>query len=146
MKALASLLLLLATGSACAAQLTATRTATLREAQDDITAAALNRDYQLVKIQPVDSAMAKRGYDDPGVRILFIGNSAQMARAQAVDEHLLTLLPLRLTLQQAGESVSVSSDDLAHWIEEASKPEAKQMLEDWQRDLQAILDEYASRR
>lgn len=146
MKSLAGLLLLLAAGVACAAPLTATRTATLREAQDDITAAALNRDYQLVKIQPLDSAMVKRGYDDPGVRILFIGNSAQMERAQAIDEHLLTLLPLRLTLQQAGDAVTVSSEDLAHWIDEATNAEAKQVLQDWQRDLQAILDDYAGRR
>lgn len=146
MKWLARLILLLGTVGAYAEPLTASRPATLREAQDDITAAALNREYQLVKIQPVDSALVKRGFDDPGVSILFIGNPEQMRRASESDARLLTLLPLRLTLRHEGNMVKVSSDDLAPWVDEAANAEARQLVQTWQADLRAILDDYAKPR
>ena len=146
MKQLAALILLLGAIEACAEPLTASHRATLREALDDITTAALNQDYQLVKVQPVDSALVKRGFDDPGIRIVFIGNPEQMRHMGKVDAHLLALLPLRLTLRHEGDVVKVSSDDLAPWAEQAANPESRQLVEAWQADLRAILDDYANPR
>lgn len=122
------------------------RTATLREAIDDLSIAALNRGYQLVKVQPVDSALVKRGFEDPHVRILFVGNAGQMQRASELDPVLLSLLPLRLILKQHGEVVEVSSDDLAPWIERAANADARALVETWQSDLRAMLEEYARKR
>jgi uncharacterized protein (DUF302 family) len=146
MKVVGLLMFMLCTAGAHAEPLTAAKTATLREAIDDLTLAALDQNYQLVKVQPIDSAMVKRGFADPGVIILFIGNPEQMRQAGEVDARLLTLLPLRLTLKRKGEEVEVSSDDLAPWAEQAASPESRKLVESWQTDLRVILDDYTQRR
>ena len=146
MKMLATLALLLCAAGAHAEPLSAIKPVTLREALDDLTVAALNRGYQLVKLQEVDKALVKRGFDDPGVRIAFIGNPEQVRRARELDMQLLMLLPLRLTLKHEGDGVEISSDDLAPWIEQAATPASRRLVESWQEDLGAILDDYAKRR
>lgn len=143
MKRLTAFLLLLGTMEACAEPMTVSHRATLNEALDSITTAALNRDYQLVKVQPVGSALVKRGFADPGIHIVFIGNPEQIRHTGKIDAHLLALLPLRLTLKHEGDVVKVSSDDLAPWAEQAANLESRQLVETWQADLRAILDDYS---
>ena len=130
-------------GSTQAAPVSATKRVTLPEAINDITQAALNQDYRLVKVQEVDRALVKRGFEDPGVRILFIGNPEQMQRALEVDVQLLALLPLRLTLKREGEAIEVSSDDLAPWVEQTTNPASRKLVETWQSDLRVILEDYS---
>lgn len=133
--------LVLASGHAGAESVSASKQGIFPEAIDDITQAALNRDYRLVKVQEVDLALLKLGFDDPGVRILFIGNPEQMQRALALDVQLLALLPLRLTLKREGERVAVSSDDLAPWAARTANPDSRKLVESWQADLRAMLDD-----
>ena len=121
----------------------ASKHAKFPEVVDAITQAALNQDYQLVKVQEVDRALVKRGFDDPGVRILFIGNPVQVQRAIEMDTQLLALLPLRLTLKREGEWIEVSSDDLAPWAERAANPESRKLVESWQADLRTMLDDFS---
>ena len=121
----------------------ASKQAKFPEVVDAITQAALNQDYQLVKVQEVDRALVKRGFDDPGVRILFIGNPVQVRRAIELDVQLLALLPLRLTLKREGEEIEVSSDDLAPWAAQATNPESRKLVESWQADLRTMLDDFS---
>ena len=134
--------LVLGSGSAQAESVSASKKVIFSEAIDDITQAALNLDYRIVKVQEVDRALVKRGFADPGVRILFIGNPEQMRRALELDVQLLALLPLRLTLKREGDVVEISSDDLAPWAEQAANPESRKLVESWQADLRLILDDY----
>lgn len=138
--------LVLASGHAGAESASASKKAIFPEAIDDITQAALNQDYRLVKVQEVDLALVKRGFDDPGVRILFIGNPEQTQRALEQDVQLLALLPLRLTLKREGERVEVSSDDLAPWAARTANPESRKLVEAWQADLREMLDDYSKAR
>ncbi len=138
--------LVLASGHVEAAPVSASKKVIFSEAIDDITQAALNQDYRLVKVQEVDLALVKRGFSDPGVRILFIGNPEQMQRALEQDVQLLALLPLRLTLKREGERVEVSSDDLAPWAARAANPESRKLVESWQADLRVMLDAYSRAR
>lgn len=136
----------LGSGLVQADPVSASRQAMFTEAIDAITQAALNQDYQLVKVQEVDRALVKRGFDDPGVRILFIGNPEQMRRAIELDTQLLALLPLRLTLRREGEAVEVSSDDLTPWAERSTSPASRQLVESWQADLRVMLDDFSRAR
>lgn len=92
------LLLLALTLPVEAAPLSAGKTADMRQAMDDITVAAANHDLVLVKMQPIDTALAKRGFDNPHLRILFIGSESAVRWAEETEPRLLNLLPLRLTL------------------------------------------------
>jgi len=146
MTKLACALLVLFGGSlAHAAPLTAIRTMDLQAAIDQLTGAAQNSGYQVVKVQPIDQALVKRGYPDPGVRILFIGESSTMDQAIKVNPKLLSVLPLRLTLIVEGKQTLVSSDDLEMWKEMFPDPETARLVDTWQRDLKIILGDFSGR-
>ena len=128
-----------------AAPLTATRTMDLPVAIDEVTAAAQNSGYQVVKVQPIDQALVKRGYPDPGIRIVFIGKSSTMDQAMKTDPRLLSVLPLRLSLIVEGKQTLVSSDDLEMWKEMFPGPETARLVDTWQRDLKTILGDFSGR-
>lgn len=131
--------------NASAAPLTASRTTDMRDAVDRVTIAAENSGYRLVKVQAVDSALVKRGYEDPGVRILFIGKSSAMEQAQKDYPSLLGMLPLKLTLVVRGNEIIAISDDLDAWKEMFPEPEAHRLIEAWRDDLLQMLKDFAER-
>jgi uncharacterized protein (DUF302 family) len=146
MKMLACSLLVLFAGTlAHAAPLTASCAVDLQAAIDNVTAAAEDSGYQVVKVQPVDQALIKRGYPDPGVRILFIGKSSTIDQAMKLDPRLLSVLPLRLTLIVQGQNTLVSSDDLDMWKDMFPDPETARLVDSWRRDLAAILADFSGR-
>jgi uncharacterized protein (DUF302 family) len=128
-----------------AAPLSATKTTNMADAIDGLTAAAQDSGYQLVKVQPIDQALAKRGYPDPGVRILFIGKSSAMEQAMKTDPKLLSVLPFRLTLIVESKQIVVSSDDLEIWKEMFPEAETARLIEAWQHDLKVILSDFSAR-
>ncbi len=144
MKRLAGALALLAGVSvAQAAPLTATRTADMRDAVDRITIAAENSDYHLVKEQAIDTALVKRGYEDPGVRILFFGKASAVEQAEKEYPPLLSMLPLKLTLVVRGKEIVVISDDLDAWKEMFPEPAAHRLIDQWHQDIEQMLRDYA---
>lgn len=145
MKLAWALLVLFGGTLAHAAPLTATRTMDLPAAIDAVTAAAQNSGYQVVKVQPIDQALVKRGYPDPGIRILFIGDSSTMDQAMKINPRLLSVLPLRLSLIVEGKETRVSSDDLEMWKEMFPEPETARLIDTWQRDLKIILGDFSGR-
>lgn len=137
----ATVVLLLALAAAApASPLTASKPATLQSALDDLSVALANHGYHLVKVQPIDQALVRRGFTDPGVRLAFVGKEELVRQAQAIDPALLNLLPLRLTLEQRDGHVRIRSDDLAPWRE--ALPGAGPVLRQWEEDLAAILADY----
>ena len=124
-----------------AASLSASRSGSLQSALDGLSVALLNHGYTLVKVQPVDQALVKRGFADPGIRLAFVGKEAQVRQALATDPALLNLLPLRLTLEHENGRVRVSSDDLDAWRTQST--EAGPLLQQWEEELAAILADYA---
>ena len=135
------LLLLIALG-ARAEPLTATKTATMLQAVEDITLAAANHDMVLVKDQPIDTALEKRGFGNPNVRVLFIGSETAVRWAEAAEPRLLNLLPLRLTLVRQGGEITVMSDDFEPWIKEFSEEPARRLLKAWQVELREVLEDF----
>ena len=123
--------------------LIASKRVEMRQAMDDLTAAALNHDMQLVKVQPIDSALVKRGFDDPHVRIAFIGSESAVRWAEAADPRLLNLLPLRLVLVQRGDQIVVVSDDLAPWKKEFRDSPGLPLLHAWEAELREVLRDFA---
>jgi len=145
MHSLAMGLLLALAGAAVADAAVGEKTADAYTALTDITLAAENHGYHLVKIQPIDQAMVKRGYDDPGLKILFLGNAEAMEQAGKTDPLLLSLLPLRLVMFRKDGQVVISSDDLEAWKAQFSSPASLKLIEQWQQDLAAILGDFAGR-
>lgn len=133
-------LLTLASLGVLAEPLTADKPTDLRSALDDLTWAATNHGYQLVKVQPIDNALIKRGYDNPHVRVAFIGRADQVDLAMSTSPELLNLLPLRLILVERDGSVRIESDNLAAW--EVLSPRSRELIEAWQDDLRRILEDY----
>ncbi len=143
MKRVVSMLaVLLLTLGARAEPLVATKTASMRQAVDDISLAAANHDMVLVKVQPIDSALVKRGFEDPHVRILFINSETAVRWAEAADSRLLNLLPLRLTLMARGDQVTVMTDDFEPWKQAFTQDEARLLLNAWQAELRATLEDF----
>ena len=114
----------------------------LRQAVDDLTLAAANHQLVLVKVQPIDSALVKWGFEDPHVRILFIGSETAVRWAEAAAPRLLNLLPLRLTLIERDGRVRVLSDDFEPWLREFPTGEAHLFLKAWQAELRSTLEDF----
>lgn len=139
---LAILLAVLPAPPAWAEPLVASKTASMQQAIEDITLAAANHDMVLVKDQPIDAALKKRGFGDPHVRILFIGSETAVRWAEAADPRLLNLLPLRLTLVARDEQLTVMTDDFEPWLREFNQGEARLLLKAWQAELKALLEDF----
>ena len=127
---------------ALAEPISVSKTADMRQAMDDIALAAANHDLVLVKMQPIDTALAKRGFENPHIRILFIGSESAVRWAEEAEPRLLNLLPLRLTLIQREGRISVMSDDFDLWLKEFPDPPAHLMVEAWRAELKATLDDF----
>lgn len=138
--ALITLALILASAQAEAAPVTAIKAGTMQTALDDLTLALLDHGYQLVKVQPINHAMVKRGYADPGIQIAFVGKEEQIQQALAADPSLINLLPLRLSLVKEAEGIRISSDDLAQWRERM--PAARPVLQKWEDEIASVLADY----
>lgn len=143
MKTLCIPLLCLAATVAQAAPLTASKPAGMRQAVEDITLAAANHGMVLVKDQPIDTALEKRGFGNPHVRVLFIGSETAVRWAEAADPRLLNLLPLRLTLVERDGMVTVMTDDFQPWLRDFPEEPAQRLLRAWQVELGEVLDDYA---
>jgi uncharacterized protein (DUF302 family) len=126
-----------------AASLAASKATDMRDAVDRITIAAENNGYHLVKVQAIDSALVKRGFQDPGVRILFIGRASAMEEAEKEYPALLGMLPLKLALIVRGTEIVAISDDLDRWKEMFPEPRAHRLIEGWQKDLMRILADFS---
>jgi hypothetical protein len=122
--------------------LTVSKAVEMRQALDDLALAAANHELVLVKMQPIDTALAKRGFENPHIRILFIGSESAVRWAEAAEPRLLNLLPLRLTLIQRDGRMTVMSDDFAPWLQEFPDAPAHLMIEAWQAELKAMLDDF----
>jgi hypothetical protein len=127
-----------------AAPLSASRPTDMRDAVDRITIAAENNDYHLVKVQAIDTALVKRGYEDPGVRLLFFGKASAVEQAEKDYPPLLSMLPLKLVLVVRGKEIVVISDDLDAWKEMFPDPAAHRLIEIWRNDLDQILKDFAA--
>jgi len=141
-KAALLLALGLMAGSAWAEPQIASKRVEMRQAMDDLTAAALNHDMQVVKVQPIDSALVKRGYDDPHVRIVFIGSESAVRWAEAADPRLLNLLPLRLSLVQRGDRIVVVTDDLEPWKAEFKDSPSLVLLLALEQEVKGVLEDF----
>jgi hypothetical protein len=128
--------------SSQAEPLVVSKAADMRQAMDDVALAAANHDLVLVKLQPIDTALTKRGFEDPGMRILFIGSESAVRWAEAAEPRLLNLLPLRLTMIKRGDEVMLVSDDFGQWLQEFPDAPARLMIEAWQAEMQAMLDDF----
>ena len=114
----------------------------MRQALDDLALAAANHDLVLVKVQPIDTALAKRGFENPHIRLLFVGSESAVRWAEAAEPRLLNLLPLRLTLIQREGRMTVMSDDFEPWLREFPDEPAHRMIQAWQVELKAMLDDF----
>jgi hypothetical protein len=132
--------LVVATAQAVASPVSASKAGTMQTALDDLSLALIDHGYELVKVQPIDHALVKRGYTDPGIRLAFVGKEEQVQQALATDPALLSLLPLRLTLEKEADAIRISSDDLAQWRERM--PSSGPVLQKWEDELAAILSDY----
>ena len=134
--------LVLSMGSLNAAPMMVTKKTDMRQALDDLTLAAANHDMQLVKVQPIDSALVKRGYEDPHVRIAFVGSETTVRWAEAADMRLLNLLPMRLSLVQRGDTIVIIADDLAPWKQEFKDSPGLLLLNALEIEVNEVLQDF----
>jgi hypothetical protein len=139
---LALTLLGAATASAWAVPLLASKVTDPRTAFDDLTIAAANLGYAIVKMQPVDSALTKRGFDDTHVRLFFIGKAEAVREAEEKAPLLLQMLPLRVVMIIRKEEVVLMSDDFDRWRQIFSDSWSVPLLNRWEDDVRTIFLDY----
>ena len=129
-------------GSAQAAPLIASKKTDPRSAFDDLTHAAANRGYTVIKLQPVDSALTKRGFDNPHVRLFFIGKAEAVREAEEKAPLLMQLLPLRIVMILRQDEIVLMSDDFEYWRKFFSDTWSRALLTQWEEDVRVILADY----
>ena len=142
MRLLACLIAVALSLPAQAEPLAVSKAVDMRQALDDLALAAANHELVLVKMQPIDTAMTKRGFENPHIRLLFIGSESAVRWAEVVEPRLLNLLPLRLTLVEREGRMTVLSDDFAPWLREFPDDPANRMILIWQAELKTMLDDF----
>ena len=80
--------------------LTATRQSAYRSALDILTIAITNHDYTLIKIQPVDQGLRRKGYHATDYKLLFFGDREQVDEILKVSPEASVMLPLKIILYQ----------------------------------------------
>lgn len=142
MRGLVSLFALALSLSAQAEPLSVSKAVDMRQALDDLALAAANHELVLVKMQPIDTALAKRGFENPHIRLLFIGSESAVRWAEAAEPRLLNLLPLRLTLIAREGRMTVMSDDFEPWLREFPDDPANRMIRIWRAELKGMLEDF----
>ncbi len=138
-------LLALSLSHAQAAPLIASKQTDARAAFDDLAIAAANHGYTIVKLQPVDSALVKRGLDNPHVRIFFIGKPEAVRDAEEKAPLLMQMLPLRIVMILRRDEITLMSDDFQYWRQFFSDTWSRPLLNKWEEDVRAILADYAGK-
>lgn len=118
--------------------LTATKQSAYDTALDDLTIAITNHDYTLIKIQPVDLGLRKKGYESADYKVLFFGNSEQVRKVLTSNPEASVLLPLKIILYRKGNTVVASAPSLKMWKDVFGKT-LNGMINSWETDTQEIL-------
>ena len=144
--ALCALLLCLAAAQAPASGLflSAERHGAYRPALDALTGAILDHGYTPIKIQPVDEGLRLKGYRSSDYKLIFFGSKAQVDEVLAVYPEAAVMLPLKVILYRKGESVIATTPRLEMWKEVFHSDALDQLIDVWQSDLTAILQQFSS--
>lgn len=90
--------------------------------------------YQVMQVQPVGEALAKRGYEGEDFKVLFIGRAADFAEVEASYPSLMPFLPLSLTLAEEGAGTRLTA--MPPVANGASPPlSIKRLMTRWRADL-----------
>jgi uncharacterized protein (DUF302 family) len=125
--------------------MTVTRQSAYRPALDDLTIAIVNHNYTIIKIQPVDKGLRHKGYETSDYKLLFFGDREQVDKVLAVSPEASAMLPLKIILYQKGNVVVASAPSMEMWKGIFGKT-LNPMIDQWQRDVQDILREFAKQR
>ena len=123
--------------------LTTERQSDYLAALDDLTIAIANHDYTLIKIQPVDQGLRRKGFETTSYKVVFFGDNSQVNQVLITNPEASVILPLKIILYQQGETVIASAPDLSMWegiFDNGLTP----IIKEWQRDMHGILQEFAN--
>lgn len=123
--------------------LTAERQSDYLAALDDLTIAIANHDYTLIKIQPVDQGLRRKGFETTSYKVVFFGDNSQVNQVLITNPEASVILPLKIILYQQGETVIASAPDLSMWegiFDNGLTP----IIKEWQRDMHGILQEFST--
>ena len=112
-------------------------------ALDSLTIAIADHNYALIKIQPVDKGLRLHGYKTGNYKVVFFGNGKQFDRLVAAHPEASVMLPLKIMLYQQGNTIVASAPDMQMW-KGIFGSDSTPIIEGWRRDMQRILQDFAS--
>lgn len=97
--------------------------------------------YQVMQVQPVGDALAKRGYQGEDFKVLFIGRADDFAEVEAGYPALMPFLPLSLTLAEEGTGTRLTAmPPMANG--EPPPPAIKALMVRWRADLTRVARDF----
>lgn len=121
--------------------LTASKLSDYRPALNDLSIAINNQGYTLVKIQPIDQGLRRKGYEALDYKVVFFANRDQVDKVLTASPEASVVLPLMIILYRNGDSIVASAPSLDRWKGVFNKT-LDPMIDRWQRDIAEILREY----
>ncbi|MEJ2362203.1 MAG: DUF302 domain-containing protein [Gammaproteobacteria bacterium] len=122
---------------------TVSKQANYHDALNELSEVIGFHDYKLIKIQPIDKGLRSRGYRVLDYKVLFFSNEQQVNDILAANPRASALLPMRIILYKNGNKVIASTPNMRLWKSTFGK-NLQPMLEQWDKNVRAIMTDFAS--
>lgn len=113
------------------------------EAMNVLQQAIADHGYKVTRIQRVDVGLTSRGFATAEYRVVFFGKADEMKRLPERFPDLIPYLPLKIVLFAEGDTTLALTYDPVVLAAIHADPALRGPLRHWERDLRAILDQYA---
>lgn len=97
--------------------------------------------YTVSRIQHIDVGLSASGFQTDRYRIVFFGKPEEIRRLSQQYPQMIPYLPLMMTILSEGDETLVVATDPLILGAIASDPDLEQLLQRWQSDMRAIMDE-----
>ena len=114
------------------------------DAISDLQIAIQDHGYQVARIQRVDVGLASGGYKTAEYRLVFFGKPQEMHELEERYPELLPYLPLKIVIFAEGDSTLALAYNPAILQTFFKKAALQDQTRRWERDIRAILDQFAA--
>ena len=134
-------LLILATPARSDQLMTVRSSQDFEEAMSTLQAAIKNHGYQLSKIQRVDVGLEAKGYKTDKYRVVFYGKPDEVTQLALKHPEIIPYLPLNIAIFSEASNTILTSLRPSTLKAFFKDPALLPIFEQWENDLEKILDE-----
>jgi len=111
------------------------------EAMLDLQESLTHHGYTVSRVQRVDIGLKKMGFKTDKYRVVFFGKPKQVDRLASRYPDLIPYLPLKIAIFAEGNNTLLVTSNPMQLASFFHHPELKPVFEQWNKDIQSVLDD-----